>query len=70
MKKTLSLMLSLALMMMSCTTALASNYAELVSSILDDMSTNNAKCSGAPQQSANGAYRLTEMLAVIALANQ
>ena len=30
------------------------------------MSTNNDACSGAPQQEANGAYRMVEMLAIIA----
>ena len=30
------------------------------------MSTNNKACTGAPQQEANGAYRMVEMLAIIA----
>ena len=44
----------------------AADYSELISSILDDMNTIDESCSGAPQQSANGAYRLVEMLAIIA----
>ena len=31
------------------------------------MSTNDSYCSGAPQQEANGAYHMVEMLSIIAL---
>ena len=31
------------------------------------MFTNDSYCSGAPQQEANGAYRMVEMLSIIAL---
>ena len=45
-------------------------YGDLISGVLDDMSSNNARCSGAPQQLANGLYRCVEMAAIIALINQ
>lgn len=45
----------------------ATSYRDLIGGILDDLSTNNAQCNGALQQQVNGLYRLTEMLAVIAL---
>ena len=35
--------------------------------MLDDLSSNNARCTGAPQQEANGAYRCVELLAIIAM---
>lgn len=70
MKKALCLLLSVMLAFATCSTAFASNYADLISGILDDMSTNNAKCTGAPQQSANGLYRCVELAAIIAMINQ
>ena len=39
----------------------------MVGDVLDDLKSNNARCSGAPQQQANGAYRMVELLAIIAM---
>ena len=59
MKRFLSLLLSLSILLSTAVSAAAaSNYSDLISGVLDDMSTNDSSCSGAPQQSANGAYRL------------
>lgn len=70
MKKVVCLILSLAILLSFGISAYAAtDYSDLISSVLDDMSSNNARCSGAPQQSANGAYRLVEMLAIIAMEN-
>ena len=68
MKRLLSLLLSLSILLSTTVSAAAaSNYSDLISGVLDDMSANNSYCSGAPQQSANGAYRLVEMLSIIAM---
>ncbi len=69
MKKRAICLLMTAVLLCMCTmpAMAAKNYGDLVSDILDSMSTNNSRCSGAPQQAANGAYRLVEMLAVIAM---
>ena len=67
MKRLLSLLLSLSILLSTAVSAAAaSNYSDLISGVLDDMSSNNSYCSGAPQQTANGAYRAVEMLAIIA----
>ena len=67
MKKVLCYLLTTALFVACAAPACAaSSYSDLISGVLDDMSSNNEACSGAPQQSANGSYRLVEMLAIIA----
>ena len=68
MKKVLCYLLTTALFVACAAPACAaSSYSDLISGVLDDMSSNNESCSGAPQQEANGAYRMVEMLAIIAL---
>ncbi len=68
MKRLISIMLCLVLV----TTVLvlpvqaANSYSSLITGVLEDLEKNDQYTSGAPQQSANGAYRLTEMLAIIA----
>ena len=42
-------------------------YSDLILASLDDLSTNNDACNGAPQQLANGLYRLSELSAIVAL---
>jgi len=69
-KRIISILLAVCLICSYSATAFAAkSYSDLISGVLDDMSSNNARCEGAPQQSANGAYRLVEMLAIIALSN-
>ena len=65
-RRMVSLLMSIILMTAGTGLAAAS-YSDMISGVLDDLNTNNARCSSAPQQSANGAYRLTDMLAIIAL---
>ena len=69
MKQKITSLIILVAILVSCVTSsfAASGYSDLISAVLDDMNSNNARCSGAPQQSANGAYRLVEMLAIIAM---
>ena len=69
-KRILSVLIVITLIFMYSASAFAkTSYSELISGVLDDMSSNNARCEGAPQQSANGAYRFVEMLAIIAMSN-
>lgn len=50
MKRLLSLLLSLSILLSTAVSAAAaSNYSDLISGVLDDMSTNDSYCSGAPQ---------------------
>ena len=42
-------------------------YSDLILASLDDLSTNNDACNGAPQQLANGLYRLSELSSIVAL---
>ena len=69
MKKRAICLLMTAVLLCMCTmpAMAAKNYGDLVSDILDSMSTNNSRCSGAPQQTANGTYRAVDMLAIIAM---
>lgn len=71
MKRLLSLLLSFSILLSTAVSAAAaSNYSDLISGVLDDMSANNSYCSGAPQQLANGLYRSVEMAAIVALLGQ
>ena len=71
MNRSLSRLLTLSLLRSSAVSAAAaSNFSDLISGVLDDMSTNNSYCSGAPQQLANGLYRSVEMAAIVALLGQ
>jgi len=45
-------------------------YEEIIDGILDDMSSNDIRCKGATQQTANGLYRAVEMAAVVAYESQ
>ena len=66
MKRILALLLTL-MVLITCTEAnAASSYSDLISSVLDSMNQNNKSASGAPQQTANGAYRAVEMLSLMA----
>ena len=66
MKRLLALLLTIAVLI-TCTVAnAASSYSDLISSVLDSMNQNNKSASGAPQQTANGAYRAVEMLSLMA----
>ena len=71
MKRTVCFILSAAMLVLCAAPAFAaSGYGDLISGVLDDMSSNNARCSGAPQQLANGLYRCVEMAAIIATIQQ
>ena len=68
MKKITSVALLIVLLLSVCTPAFAATgYSGMISEVLDDLESNNSRCSGAPQQAANGAYRLVDMLAIIAM---
>ena len=67
-RKALCVVLALLILLCTgagCMPALASSYSDLASDILDSLSKNDSKCTSAPQQAVNGAYRLTEMLAIV-----
>ena len=66
---------TIALFLFTCAVALAtwmpaqaqaSAYSDTVDSVLSTWESVNSSCSGAPQQLANGTYRMTELLAVLA----
>ena len=64
-KKLTALFLILA-MLMPCT-ALATDYSSQISSIMSSFSLGNIRADSAYQQQANGAYRMVELLEIIAL---
>lgn len=66
MKKLLSFILAVAIIISCATANAASSYSEQISSVLDSMNENDNKVSGAPQQTANGSYRAVEMLSLMA----
>ncbi len=47
-------------------TAYAGTYESDISEIMLTLSLNDSSCKSAPQQEANGAYRMVDMLKVIA----
>ena len=66
MKRLLVILIILTLLF-SCVPAFAAtSYSDLILSVLDSMEQNNRGLSGAPQQTANGAYRAVEMLSIMA----
>ena len=66
MKRIISVILIISILTVCVPSWAASNYSDMVSSVLDSMNQNNKSAKGAPQQTANGAYRAVEMLSIMA----
>lgn len=69
MRKTrlVSFLLVICLLWGACiSTALAGKYASDISSVMSAYSSGNIRASSAPQQEANGAYRIVELLEILA----
>lgn len=64
--RTLAALLALMLVLGMTFSASAAGYSSRISSIMLDFSLSNSRADSAPQQQVNGAYRMVELLEIIA----